>query len=367
MKNKFLIPLSATTLAGLAAFYLYPHLPAGAISVDKLTFAFMIAMAITAATSIWYFVTSLKDFKTSTKVAYYTIAAGIFFFAFTQLEQLLLAFVTIDNDVLVSLMVLVPYVFSTTTMYIGVRKLARLLGLNGIWSSIWFTVGFAIATGIALAQVPTFLYADPGTKDSAIQLFGIIGATAGFSAVAAILAMRIKNTISSTYKGAMAWLGLALAALTLATVHEIVAKGSGLLFTNYVQGGYSMWPFVAACVFFMRAAFVFKQAGVKAATLPENATYLDAVVYAAQLVSNPREIDPILNELRQVTASIPKDNKLSDTDKSTLVEVYEKIEDYLITKEPLRKLDKAVLRARLTSEFQTELNKHEGALSPQAA
>jgi len=245
------------------------------------------------------------------------------------------------------------------SLYIGVRTLARQLSIRSLWMSIWLTMGVAVVVAFASIFIPHTPDPDHTAELITRIIFASVAWAGVFGVMATVGALQIKRTISSTYHGAMSWLATALGLMAFAIFHEIVVKDTELITTTYVAYAFSLWPFLLAGILFMKAGQTLKEATFK--KLPENATYVDAVVYAAGLVSNPRDIDTTLDTLRQVTARTgPESEELSPTDKQSLLRVYRSIEDYLVTKEPLRKLTKPGLRARLTTEFQSELAKTEG-------
>ena len=81
------------------------------------------------------------------------------------------------------------------------------------------------------------------------------------------------------------------------------------------------------------------------------------MTYAAQLISNPSAVDPILDKVRKITAAQQRRTDLSVADKTALVEVYMQLEDYLVTKEPLVHITKEDLRVHLPEDFATQLTR----------
>lgn len=81
-------------------------------------------------------------------------------------------------------------------------------------------------------------------------------------------------------------------------------------------------------------------------SLPADKTILDAVTFAATLVSKPREIDAQLDRIRSITAT-RSSKKFNDADTQILREVYDYIEDYLVEKETLRSFTRDSVRQRV--------------------
>lgn len=80
--------------------------------------------------------------------------------------------------------------------------------------------------------------------------------------------------------------------------------------------------------------------------LPVGKTMLDAVMFAASLVSKTSDIDTQLDRVRAITAQRTS-TQLTKEDDKTLHEVYTYIEDYLVTKESLRAFTHESVRKRI--------------------
>jgi hypothetical protein len=320
------------------------------------------ALIVPAMAAVWYLLTSLKAFKTSTKIAYYIITLGIFFYAFTQLGVFLFTilgvfFPSLTANVLTANVLIIPYALSPIILFVGIRKLAKQLGIRSKWMSWLVVLGCVIAIALASLLLPRTPDPDPDYETSVKVIIAVLAGLTGFGIAATAIAVRIRDSISSTYKGAMGWLSVASGAFVFGTFHEFIIKGTDLANSGYVTTGVSVWPVLLAGLLFMKAGQAIKVATFK--KLADNATYVDAVVYAASLVSNPHAVDQTLNELRQVTAGLQSGGDLQGADKKKLLDVYRKLEVYLVTKEPLRKLSQPELRARLTAGFQEELTTSE--------
>lgn len=84
---------------------------------------------------------------------------------------------------------------------------------------------------------------------------------------------------------------------------------------------------------------------------------IDMVVYASGLVSNIGDIDPFLDKMRIITSQLGPDQEPTPADRRELLEIYIAVEEYLVTKEPLRQFTKEQVRSRLSPELRTELEK----------
>jgi hypothetical protein len=88
-------------------------------------------------------------------------------------------------------------------------------------------------------------------------------------------------------------------------------------------------------------------------------TVLAMVTSAANLVSNPDTIDPILDKVRIITANLGPKQAPSVEDIEALFDVYLQIEAYLTTKEPIRTFTVEELRAHLAPELRRQLEEYE--------
>ena len=104
-------------------------------------------------------------------------------------------------------------------------------------------------------------------------------------------------------------------------------------------------------------ASLFKQSQPNIINRPK--TILDAVTYAAGLVSNSDAIDPILDDVRGITAKLQPGEVPSEEDTQALINTYLQIEQYLVTKEAIRAFAKEDLRIRLDPPLLTIITRYE--------
>ncbi len=355
MNKKFVAILVLEVVLG-AGVALLPQVASQGLAI-QVAMAAAAMMVVSGLAAIWYFTSSLSAFKTSTKASYYIIAVGLLMFAILQLVQLYaVLFPKVPLNVfLAAALTLVPYLSSSLIMYLGVRKLAKLLGIHYLWKSFWLVLGCAVVIAVGSYFLPHTPKPDAQLEAASNLIIALVAWSIAFSAAGSLVARRIQQTISTGYQEAMGWLSFALGALAVATLHEIIVKDTAILNTIYVQTNASIWPFVLTVISFMKAGQSFKAASDRLNTQPVHATYLDAVTYAASLVSNPSDVDTTLDKVRQITANLKPGQTVTTAQKSTLVEVYKELETYLVTKEPLRQLTRADLRARLSEDFQQAL------------
>lgn len=81
------------------------------------------------------------------------------------------------------------------------------------------------------------------------------------------------------------------------------------------------------------------------------ATALDVVTYTASLASNPREIDPTLDKVREISSRLKPGQALSLTDEKALSATYRELEQYLTEQESIRKFSTQDIRSRIRNRF----------------
>lgn len=354
MSKRAVIDAAIFVLLALLSFGLMQFLTGGPKTVNDVVvggvaYAVILPVCIFAPLTCWLLLKSLREFKSASRRAYYLIIAGIFLFAVAQIEQiamaLTMAFYPRLPDSLgvtvISLLFLVPFSASLFALYFGLRKLIHILNIKTIWRSIVFTLLFSLLIAGLCLLLPL---SDP----SLAQVFQILLFCGGITFAATLLASRIARTINSSYRPAMLWMVAGLSTLTAAIVLEGILKGTELVHSIFVQYCMDLLPFLLAAFLFLQVGRAFKSATFT--RLPTKASHVDTIIYTAQLVSDPKAIEPILDNVRIITAK--NNTNLNTQDTQTLLEVYLKLENYLIEKEPLRHFTADSLRERLPSDFQ---------------
>lgn len=84
----------------------------------------------------------------------------------------------------------------------------------------------------------------------------------------------------------------------------------------------------------------------------DDRAFVESVTGTAELASRPEDIDRTLDGLRAITANIGTGGvQLTETQRAELVQVYERLEEYLIASDPLRSFTREELRGRLAPGF----------------
>ncbi len=336
--KKFIILLIVIGLISSSAFFLFPAAKAIGLSYS---IAVGFAITLTQAVALWYFLSSLKTFKSGLKIAYYWLAAGIVIFnigsgVISGLAQLIPGLVVLVST---------PYVIGAGCMYVGMRRFIKLLDINQrVNSSVLILAGSVVLALIVI------LLPHPKVTDTELifdTTFGLLAVSSGPNAAAAFVALRIRQIIGPIYKEAMTWTAIAMGTLTIATIQEVITK-SYFLTSGYAVYHIGLTWYLLVGISFLRAGWAFKQASRQSLHVPDNASYVDIVVAVAQLISHPSEIDTALDSMRSITA---QGQNLSATDKATLIDLYLYLEEYLTIKEPLHKFTKEGLRNGLPETF----------------
>ncbi len=335
-------------VAAIVAAICLIHPATGAAQGSRLRLALSIAMCLIQLTASWYFLASLKDFKPGLRAAYILITVGTFMIAVPALLfSVTLVFTIPDWVGAVSALF---YFSAALIVYLGVRRFAKLLSIHYLWTSLWFGIGLAFVAAAAISFVP-------GAPAGVAQL---IAWSISFSLAATIVAVRVRSLIGDSYTAAMNALVGALALMSFTGLHETMVN---VLWPNglgwYTEYGIALWPYVLMMVLLLQASLLFYYGAQNLDNLEANGTFIDAVTYAASLVSTPAAIDSALDKLRVITSNLKSDMALTAEEKMVLVRLYLEIERYLTTKEPLRQVTRQQLRSHLTYDFQQALKSTE--------
>lgn len=78
---------------------------------------------------------------------------------------------------------------------------------------------------------------------------------------------------------------------------------------------------------------------------------VEVVIYLASLASQPKDIDPILDEVRMVTSRLKPGQALAGQDMALMQSVQSRLEDYLLHKDQLSSFTKDSLQERIKNHF----------------
>lgn len=396
MKKARLAVLCTLVVVALGAFLsLLVPVPAG---VDRSEFYFNFSVSI--ATLLLYIggsvvsVMGFGAFTSKLRRPYKFIFAGLILWgvAFLQLPLMIL-FNLLNNNVAISLSA-IPFIASAVLLFVGTKMLARLFAVTNKATSWWFALGLIAAISVVMVIVP---HGHTQSKEIDFDMANVLIMTAttlfGMGAYHILL---IKGRASAAFTDALAWLFLsmlisaAIAGLG-STLLAIIAGSSASQIVIIL----ALAPSCVAAAFFLRSGYSFNKivdAGdvqglsvarnffgkpLKPRSQEEAVNSIDIVVYAAGLASKPTDLDALLDGVRAITSRLKSGMPLTDQDEQTLLNIYLKVEEYLLTKESLRVFTRDSLRQdiaqklRLSADaagtFWSKLGTNEQQTPPQAA
>ncbi len=326
----------------------------------RFTVGWAVAAALFSLSAIPFFLTGLRNFKAGLTRAYVILCVGIGIFGIAQLQ---IPAITLFHweGWLNSGGAVAVYFVSTVPILLGVRQFARLLAIKTMWTSVMLCVGLSVILAISAAFLP---HVKVSTAEAPYHvLLGIVVWNMLFVTFAGVLSVKIRQVVSIVYMKPMTWLAAAMFELAAAGAHFFVVH---LLLTDgdwYFDYSFSVVPFAIGGLLLLKAGYEFNKINfnlgeVKA--VGEAGTgfrkliivsSLDVVVYTASLASDRRRIDPMLDDVRLLTASLAPGQALSDANQAVLTSVYRKLEEYLTKQEPLRVFTQDGLRENIIQKF----------------
>lgn len=233
--------------------------------------------------------------------------------------------------------------------------------VRSIWTKYQYALPIAI---LAIGAIFGVIYALKGTVLTTWQIklgIAMFVEYAVFAFIAAILARRIKSSLGASYSKAVNWLIAALFMTSFSSMHELLS----ILFLPVPWAPYATylhWTYLVAAIFFAYTGQLFNSIDATSRNLARDTGYIEAIIGVAGLASKVEEIDPLLDELRQVTARMPQGTReLSADDKRILLRLYYKLERYLTAKDPLRTFTQEDVRSHLTYDFRKMLDQPDGS------
>jgi|GEM_PF-985040 len=310
---------------------------------------------------------ALQHFKRKLRIAYALVAIGIGLYGITLAQLPIIGFFNIwDSWYASSGVFVIPFIFAAGSIYAGVRRFGKLLGVRSVFSSFTLAISVGLIVAI-LSYVAAKQWATHQDIDGNNLYIAIVGWSTCYSVCATILLRRIVARIGPFYHDALRRLYIAVAAIALTGLHEYITSYPYSNPDWYVSHGISTLPLVATGLICVWAAHGLcglntVQAEQAEETIGEpvpatDAEYTDAITYAASLSSHPNDIDFILDDLRLVTSNLTADQALSPDDKRRLINVYLKVELYLLYHDPMRNFSREEIRSKLSPGMQAVIAK----------
>lgn len=314
----------------------------------------------------WWFLSALAGFTEDMQKAYRRLVFGVALFGLSLFQIPVLGiFNWWDTWYVFWGVILLPFVVAIFFMYVGLRKFGLLLQIQSRfmpWRMLIATTIVVAAIFVPIGHVFTRFPTEGVEIYDTVLMWCLTGMS-----FCAILAGRIEREIGETYKDAMRWMKIAMIAYALATFQEYLAvlllDPNGL----YAATGAEMIPFAVAGGLFLEAGrrFYLLTMPIGDTDVPPGAEktitdedYIKSITQTAALASRLQDIEPILRDLRFVTASYDPTVGLSAEDRRRLLSVYHQLQKYLSTNEPLRQLAPAEILKRATPAFRALLSTH---------
>lgn len=335
---------------------------------------FFVQLFIIIMVSLWYFsaallfLLALKDFKAQARRAYYLVSMGVMVIGIFSVAWLPVATYFFDEN-LISPFYAASMIVSSIGMgmiYGGVQRFSKLVGANGRRISWRWILGVLTAGVLIIFLLPQ----PPGTPNALVNS-GLdndllhVGKWLEFSFCLLIVRLiwLMRQHLGKPYLRALwpvgAYAVLDVFFLLAGVVMEDFWAVSSEIYT-LIAIGVAILPLLL-----ILAGYRFCRLYAYAPRDRERQTpnLVDLIVYTASLASRRRDIDPILDNLRSITAVAQSNGGAQDVNKQELEQVYLQVEEYLITKEPVLGLTRDGLRRRVDAYFSFEA----GGIIPQIA
>lgn len=316
--------------------------------------------------SIIYF-TSLSKFTRRLKVAYLIVCMGSLFIAAGTIQLLVVNAVGWQNTDWVAYGgTELPILVGLFLGVVGYGRFAKLLAIKAVdWATV-LVVGICVLAFLVVPILPHVpkIYAEPAL-DIAMSLSAMqnIVLAAGI-----VLLFLMKRRAGPLYTPALAWTLLAFIFGLLATsqqffeylflpddhwyvtyrLYTISIGISGLfslraaLMFSTVPSASKLSPYSGKLSFFGKPKWYVAQGHV---------TLIDVVTFVAGLSSDMRAVDPSLDRIRILTATMGSSREVTPPALKILVDVYCNLEDYLVKEEPVRHYEQKELRELVKKRF----------------
>lgn len=301
------------------------------------------------------FLWSLKDFKHELRVAYGIICVGLVMLGFSNLQlPIITYFDLVKGFYVASGIIVIPYIAPALLVYIGERLFAKLFNIKSIWMSFWFVASLA-SVSAAVAVFGAKAVAASGSENYTATI-AISAWTAIFLLASALIVRNILRVAGPVYRDALRWLVGARIVVTITGFSYtlmLIFFGDQNTFNEY---GVVLLPSVVSAILFLRSGYAFKLINEDHTehTPKQKVTVVDAITFAASQASNPLEIDHTLDTLRIITSTTTAGADgliLTPEQKESLKQVYADVEQYLVEKEPIRRLTAEEIRRKGAAYF----------------
>lgn len=298
------------------------------------------------------FLLNLNAFQTSFRRVYYLISAGIVVQVLSSLASAVMQYASLwGTDVTLYARDLPFGVIGAGLIFWGVVRFAQILGVTA-WKNnfriliILTIIGLPVLWFSPLQASPYLLEFGP---DKALLLkfahnWEFIQLL--FYFFTGRLVWQIRAVAGPRYKRPLLWFGLTFAVYVTGAATYLAVDYMTL--PVWFRLEYVALPYFIGYALLISSGYSFASI-TQESEHRSDASAVDVITYLASLVSKPTEVDPILDELRVITAAQSTATNKNTTER--LMGIYAKLEDYLINHERLRAYTRETLRAQLQERF----------------
>lgn len=316
------------------------------------------------------FIANLDVYTTKLRRAYYLISIGTVIVGLGMLQVSVIAALDAWRSAYVlGGGMMFPFLIAGLIEYFGIRLVAILVKVKHPLTKVWLALPLTLLIAFGTSFLPhvTITLEETGFDIG----IGIIAWAAALLFVGCILTLTLRRQAGALYIKPMTWLAGAffVSGLTLSVqcvyylittdydhivtrINNLIAIGSGLMWLR-AGYGFMLTKYYKEDISMLKLLF-----GQSSVDVTRPQTVVDMITSTAGLASNSQAIDPLLDDMRAITAKLKPGEQPSSTDAQSIVSVYLKLEKYLTKNEPLRTFTQQELRARLDPKLQKLIETH---------
>ncbi len=320
-----------------------PNMPAEiGVKEYKIATATVALLAWLHISAALLFLMGIKGFKEQFRKAYKAICVGLFVYGLSLLQFPIIATLNLWQSTWSQYGgKAYPLILATLALFAGFRNFALALGIRS-WITSYFTLLY-----IPFVALPTALLAPPERRIEMVTniMCGLLGI------VVMALSVRVYLAAGPAYKKSLRWLSIALVVYVIGLLIPSV-----IIALRVLEGAYTAFPFAITGVLLVTAGYSFNKIGESFFSANDKASSgsakpVDALIFLASLASNPTEISPIMDDLREITADTSDGRPFTPEEQARLVKVYQRLVGYLAEQDQLRVFDKPLLIQKLHKRF----------------
>lgn len=169
------------------------------------------------------------------------------------------------------------------------------------------------------------------------------------------LALKVEKNIGPVYRSSFTAIVVSMLLQIIGTISVAIMQITSYD-VFYFESRLYLAPFIMGDLALLAAAYLFlSKSDVESpeGRTTRTVTSIDIVLQAAELASNPKDIDIQLDAVRQITATNDPAQfaHLNERETSSLLQAYLSIEDYLINHEPLKEYSRDSIRQAMAKQL----------------